>query len=273
MTTGDHEHTKDDRARVCARLMGMLFDVGAYGTAGFMGITEISGVEGLARAARELHTAPNETELLQLAVDLAVNIINGGDHAGICIVQGREFSTPVASDDVVRRGDALQYQLDEGPCLDAVRSQDTVISPNLREEARWPEWTPRAMSVLGIKAMMSLWLYTSVNPHGGDSYGALNLYSDSIDPFGPNEYAIAQALAAQISVALAAHREIRGRGVAMTSRTIIGQAEGILMERLGIDADQAFAYLRRVSQSENRKLIMICSEIVKTRRLPQLITW
>ena len=54
----------------------------------------------------------------------------------------------------------------------------------------------------------------------------------------------------------------------MTSRTIIGQAEGILMERLGIDADQAFAYLRRVSQSENRKLIMICSEIVKTRRLP-----
>ena len=36
-----------------------------------------------------------------------------------------------------------------------------------------------------------------------------NLYSDSIDPFGPNEYAIAQALAAQISVAVAAHREIR----------------------------------------------------------------
>ena len=35
-----------------------------------------------------------------------------------------------------------------------------------------------------------------------DSYGALNLYSDSIGPFGPNEYAIAQALAAQISVAV-----------------------------------------------------------------------
>jgi hypothetical protein len=101
------------------------------------------------------------------------------------------------------------------------------------------------------------------------SYGALNLYSDSIDPFGPNEYAIAQAVAAQISVALAAQGEIRGRGVAMSSRTVIGQAEGILMERLGIDADQAFAYLRRISQTENRKLIMICSEIVNTRRLPQ----
>ena len=55
--------------------------------------------------------------------------------------------------------------------------------------------------------MMSLWL--SAKPDGNDSHGALNLYSDSIDPFGPNEYAIAQALAAQISVALAMHREIR----------------------------------------------------------------
>jgi GAF domain-containing protein len=229
----------------------------------------ISGVEGFAQAARELHAAPNETELLQLAVDLAARIINGGDHAGISIVQGRELSTPIASDDVVRRGDALQYQLGEGPCLDAVRWHDTVISRNLRDEARWPEWTPRAVSVLGVKAMMALWLYASVNPDGADSYGALNLYSDSIDPFGPHEYAIAQALAAQISVALAAHREICGRGVAITSRTIIGQAEGILMERLGIDADQAFAYLRRVSQNQNRKLIMICHEIVKTRRLPQ----
>jgi AmiR/NasT family two-component response regulator len=55
----------------------------------------------------------------------------------------------------------------------------------------------------------------------------------------------------------------------MTSRTIIGQAEGILMERLGIDADQAFAYLRSISQAENRKLIMISRQIVETRRLPR----
>jgi hypothetical protein len=39
--------------------------------------------------------------------------------------------------------------------------------------------------------------------------GRLNLYSDLIDPFGPNEYAIAQASATQISVALAAHRDAK----------------------------------------------------------------
>ena len=77
-----------------------------------------------------------------------------------------------------------------------------------------------------------------------------------------------QALAAQISVALAAQREIQQRSVAMTNRTVIGQAEGILMERLGIDADRAFAYLRRMSQTENRKLVTICNEIVELRQLP-----
>ena len=97
----------------------------------------ISGVEGLARAARELYAAPNETELLRLAVDVAVRMIDGSDHAGIAVVQGGEFSTPLAFDDVVRRGDALQYQLHEGPCLDAVHWQETVISRNLSEEARW----------------------------------------------------------------------------------------------------------------------------------------
>ena len=249
--------------------MDTLLGTGVRVEADLMATIGISGVEGFAQAARELHSAPNETELLRLAVDLAVRIIAGGDHAGVSVVRGRALSTPVASDDVVRRGDALQYQLGEGPCLDAVRLQDTVISPNLAEEVRWPEWTPRATSVLGVKAMMALWLSTSVDPDKPDSYGALNVYSDSLDPFGPNEYAVAETLAALISVALASHREIRGRGIAMASRTIIGQAEGIVMEKLGIDADQAFAYLRRVSQSKNRKLIMICHEIVNTRRLPQ----
>src|SRR4029453_18213550 len=122
-----------------------------------------------------MYVTPDETELLRLAVDVAVRIIDGSDHPGIAVVRGGELSTPVAFDDLVRRGDALQYQLHEGPSLDAVRWQETVISRNLSEEARWPEWTPRAVSVLGIKAIMSLWLDRSLNPDGAGSYGALNL--------------------------------------------------------------------------------------------------
>jgi hypothetical protein len=85
---------------------------------------------------------------------------------------------------------------------------------------------------LGIQEMMSLWLYTHAC-----SYGALNLYSDRANAFEPKDCASAQAFATQVSVALAARREIYQRSVAMENRTVIGQAEGILMERLGIDAD------------------------------------
>lgn len=207
---------------------------------------------------------PAPRPLRQVAVDLAVKLIAGCDHAGVSIQQGRTICSPASSDDVARRGDALQDQLDEGPCLDSVRSHETVISQDLRHEERWPRWAPQVVVELGIQGMMSLGLNTNAC-----SFGALNLYADRATAFDPKDCANAEAFATQISVALAARREIYQRSIAMENRTVIGQAEGILMERLGIDAGQAFAYLRRLSQTEHRKLITISSEIVETRRLPQ----
>ena len=240
----------------------------AFGTASLMSRIDAGRVEDFANAVRQLHAAPDECGQLQLAVDLAVRLIGGCDHAGVSIVEGRSIRTPVGSDDVVRRGDALQYDLNEGPCLDSVRWHQIVLSQDLSREERWPRWVPRARTELGIEGMMSLWLYTNDHSYGARSYGALNLYADRSEAFEPQDHVIAKALSAQISVSLAALREIRQRSLAMTNRTVIGQAEGILMERLDIDADQAFAYLRRISQTENRKLINICNEIVETRQLP-----
>ena len=228
-----------------------------------MELVGLGDVEDFAEVTRELYAAPDESGPLQHAVDLAIKLIAGCSHAGVSIVQGRNIVTPVGSDDVVRRGDALQYQLDEGPCLDSVRRHETVISQNLRQETRWPRWAPQVVSDLGIQGMMSLCLYANAQ-----SYGALNLYADGINAFKSVDQTIAEAFTAQISVALAARREIGQRSIAMAHRTVIGQAEGILMERFGMDPDQAFAYLRRVSQTEHRKLIDICDEIVKTRQLP-----
>jgi hypothetical protein len=49
---------------------------------------------------------------------------------------------------------------------------------------------------------------------------------------------------------------------------VIGQAQGLLMAWLDMDADNAFAYLRRVSSHENRKLRDVAAEIVRTRQRP-----
>jgi hypothetical protein len=56
---------------------------------------------------------------------------------------------------------------------------------------------------------------------------------------------------------------------AVERRTTIGKALGILMERLAIRDDQAFVYLARCSQQQDRKLYDVAAELVETRRLPR----
>lgn len=63
-------------------------------------------------------------------------------------------------------------------------------------------------------------------------------------------------------------QQIEQLKVAVDHRTTIGQAQGILMARLDIDAETAIDYLKRVSMRSNRKLIDIAEEIAGTRELP-----
>jgi AmiR/NasT family two-component response regulator len=71
-----------------------------------------------------------------------------------------------------------------------------------------------------------------------------------------------------VSVALAAAQEIETLHSAVEARTVIGQAEGILMERFDLLPHQAFAVLRRVSQETNTRLNAVAVELVKSRRTP-----
>lgn len=53
----------------------------------------------------------------------------------------------------------------------------------------------------------------------------------------------------------------------LASRALIGQAMGVLMTRLDIDAEGAISNLRRRSMQENRKVVDIATDIVRTRRI------
>lgn len=65
-----------------------------------------------------------------------------------------------------------------------------------------------------------------------------------------------------------AKHEIEQMHAALESRAVIGQAQGILMERLSIDPDAAFDDLKRTSSHMNRKVSAIAEEIIRTRELP-----
>ncbi len=220
--------------------------------------------EQLASAARDLGSEDVE-HTLEKGVALAVELIDGCDGAGVTMVRrGQSVETPVSTADWVARGDALQNELQEGPCLDAVWEQDIVTAPDLAKEERWTTWGPRVVEELGVRSMMCIKLFAD-----DETVGALNLYSTRARAFdSPDDRIEGMALAAHVAVAFVAAQEIEHLNKAMISRTVIGQAEGILMERFDIPAERAFQVLKRASSHFNTKLFQVASELVRTRRLP-----
>lgn len=217
-----------------------------------------------AAVARSLHAQASELETLEKGLAVAVEVIDGCTHAGVSLVRsGRRIETPAATSEVALLGDRLQYELKEGPCLDSIRTQETVSSPDLLHEPRWPVWAPRVAEELGVRSMLCFQLFTSA-----ESLGAMNLYSEDVDAFDEQDRAVGLALAAHVAVALAASRAIDTRDLAIVSRTVIGQAEGILMERYDLTAAKAFAVLRRVSQDSQTKVAVVAAELVRTRLMP-----
>jgi hypothetical protein len=91
--------------------------------------------------------------------------------------------------------------------------------------------------------------------------GSLNSYGVTPDAFSDTAQEIGLILAAHASVAVRAVDERStlqnlGRDLqqALLSRDVIGQAKGILMERLKVTPEDAFDLLRRSSQQLNIKL-------------------
>lgn len=69
---------------------------------------------------------------------------------------------------------------------------------------------------------------------------------------------------------MTSEREIDQLVRAVHGRTVIGLAQGILMDRMDTDAAPAFDYPRRGSSHSNRKLVDVADEIVRARKLPYL---
>ena len=166
-------------------------------------VSDAKQLSEFTQLAKAMAAAPDENARLQVAVDCAVSLVNGCDHAGFTInVKGGLF-TRVSSDDLVRRANELQQELGEGPCLDVLRDQDTLISGNLAEERRWPTWAPQVNRELRVRSMMSLLVFTDKY-----AFGALSLYSHEGHPFDADDLAVGQALADQLSVFMAARGQI-----------------------------------------------------------------
>ncbi len=213
-----------------------------------------------ARISQELLAEPRFEMTLQRVVDLAVETIGGCDFAGISLRRGAKVETPASTDPVVDRLDQAQYDLQEGPCLDAIWVEDIYRIQDMAREQRWPHWAPMAAAA-GIGSTLSVRLSTE-----DDVVGGLNLYSRRVEGFDDEAIITAHIYATHASSAIALTNEIDTLTTALQSRHAIGVAQGLLMFRYGLDEQSAFQVLRRLSSHENVKLRDIAGRVIQEFR-------
>ena len=218
----------------------------------------------MSRAARRLQEDHGDVEAtLQTITKLAIGMVPNAEDCSISYVIARKRVEPrAASSELPGKVDAMQGEIGEGPCLDAVWDEEVVRVDDVRADQRWPEFGAKA-SELGVGSMMCFQLFVE-----GDQLGAFNLYSRRPGAFDDECQEIARMLAAHASVALAGAQHESNLRKGMDSRDLIGQAKGILMERYKLTADQAFGVLARVSQEMNRKLADVAREVSETGAVP-----
>jgi GAF domain-containing protein len=218
--------------------------------------------EGLARdlsdLARQLQAESSMESLFDSIVAAALLEVDGAEYAGISVIQGRRVHTEAASDELVEKVDELQYRAGDGPCLTSLREHITVRSTDLETETRWPGFA-REASGEGVRSMLSFQLFVE-----SDNLGALNLYATVPDAFTDDDESVGLLLAAHAAIAMKASRNNINLRAALVNRDVIGQAKGILMERLKIDQVEAFRLLSQASKRSNRKLIVIAEELTLT---------
>jgi GAF domain-containing protein len=225
--------------------------------------------EHLAAIAAVLLSPSTVQETLSRVVTYAVAAIDGCDEAAVCesaaLSGALDAGQPLLAD-----LDRLQSSLGEGPCVDALAGQDSVYVADLLNDTTWPRFAPAAVSA-GLRSALAYRLFVR-----SETLGALQLFARLPGAFNATDRAQGLLFAAHAGMALNVARthalqEQRAENLqaAMVSREVIGQAQGILMERERITADQAFQLLRHSSQRLNVKLRDVAQALVDTGSVPE----
>lgn len=212
-------------------------------------------------------TPREDSELVEYfgsCVTVANRVISGADHVGITVRTAT--GAPVIAAHTDRRTQVLdqgQYDAGRGPCLHSMGSGAVVRGEVASSGEQWPVFTAAAADA-GVRSFLAAPLGTGV-----PTAGALTLYSDSADGFGPGEDPLLLLLVGHATRAFqdylrlsAAEAKVGQLEEAMASRAPIEQAKGILMAVHHCDAEAAFTLLRAQSQTTNTKLNTVARAFV-----------
>jgi GAF domain-containing protein len=213
--------------------------------------------QDLARLALVLHEQPDIEQTAERLLEYVQARLDA-NHASVVLVHRGRLQPAAATDALSEEADRLQVETGDGPSHAAVQDGTSGLA---LDGDRWPAWSARVAEI-GVRSALSVRLRTPTK-----TVGALNLYGRQAGRFATRDLAVAQVVADHAAVAVASARTESTLWQAIESRKLIGQAQGILMERFDLTDEQAFAVLRRYSQDTNTKLRDVARKLIATRNL------
>jgi GAF domain-containing protein len=186
------------------------------------------------------------------------------DAAGVLLtVDNARLESVCATTEAARLLGVLQVTADEGPCVEAARTGQTINASDLRSEQRWNKFTPAVLNA-GFAAAHAIPLRLR-----GQMIGALNLFRRRAGPLSREDQALSQALAEAATAGLLSKRALEDAETlagqlksALTTRVVIEQAKGILAARRGSTLDDAFEVMRSFARNDRRLLSEIAQAVV-----------
>jgi GAF domain-containing protein len=217
-----------------------------------------------ARMSGLLLSEETVSSALQLVVSLAKETVPGSTGAGVTLVDGDgRKTTAVATDPLVERADALQYELDDGPCLTAWAQRTVVQLNEIPTDARFPQWA-EAVQELGLWSSLSAPLVA-----GDDALGAVKVYSVSPRAYDSHSQHLLTMFAAQAAIVVANMQSLENAKrvsdelkETLRGRDVINMAKGILMAREGLNESAAFSSLVETSRQADKKLLDVAQQLV-----------
>lgn len=204
---------------------------------------------------------------LDRLVDISVQQVPGARWVSVTMLRGGCFSTAASTDEAATTADRLQYDIGEGPCVDAVLEDPLYLTDDVATDPRWVRWGRRAAAEVGVRSVLALRL----NLHGQpDVIAGLNIYSGDLGAYDDSAVGMGLVLATHASSVVGemlANDRAHNLMQALESNRDIGVAMGVLMQRHGFTREQAFDVLRVASQDSNRKLADIAAEVAHTGTL------
>jgi GAF domain-containing protein len=223
----------------------------------------LRGVAGIVASGRGV------IDLLRDVAKFAAQAIPGADGVGVALIDPQQGISSVrtwaATAMLVHEIDTVQYnELNEGPCITCMQSQRPTVSGSLGSDGRWPHFGGR-VARMRMHSALALPLVV-----GEQVIGAINAYAKTRDAFAEHAVQLGSQFAKSAAVSVYnaqllanAHERTLRLQRALDSRSVIDQAIGIIRSRSGGGAEEAFARLTHISQTENIKLHIVAERLVE----------